>query len=220
LIFLIIGRRDQGKTTLAYHMAHKAPTRLVFDPRMMIDRPSALRVRDTAMLTAAVDEAFFDHEDEIVFSPEDDDLQAAFDAFAREVKRWCLDTPARRQLAVVVDEAAFVDLRSGPFQWVIRCCPRSLVNVFVTAHRPADIAVIVRGLADHWLIFPTTQEHDLDVIRERCSPATADAVVKLNDREFAHWDDTRATLRVNRRPDSWYIPLKGRRQHVGRSHSD
>ncbi len=33
MIFLSIGRREQGKTTLAYYFAKKRPTRIIFDPR-------------------------------------------------------------------------------------------------------------------------------------------------------------------------------------------
>jgi len=207
VIYLVLGRREQGKTTLAYSMARKFPLRLVFDPRGMIAQPDALQVRERGDLQPAVDELFFRQIDEVIFSPVEDDLSAAFADFAGEVKRWVIDRPSGDRLAVIVDEASFVDLNQPSWQWVLRCSPREQIHIFITAHRPADIPVIVRAIADHWLIFPMRQEHDLRVIAERCSPKTAETVAALGDREFAHWDDTTAKLRVMRRPDRWFVPL-------------
>lgn len=207
MIYLIPGRRENGKTTLAYYMASKFDSRLIFDPRGLLGGAGSLQVRGDADLTDAVDELFFLQQSEVIYAPAGDDLERAFMAFSLELKRWVLDQPRGRRLAVVVDEASFVPLMNGAFQWVLRCAPRTSVHLFVTTHRPVDIPVLVRAIADHWLIFPVRQEHDLRVIAERCSPDTADIAATLAPREFVHWDDERAQLATCRTPATWYRPL-------------
>jgi len=208
MIYLSFGRREQGKTTLVYHMAHRFPSRIVFDPRGMIDRPGALRIREIDDLAPAFDELYYLRESEVIFAPVEDDINAAFSAFSAQLKRFVLDKPAGRRVAIVVDESSFVDLMNGSFQTILRCSSRQTVHTMITTHRPIDVPVTVRAIADHWLIFPVRQEHDLRVIAERCSPETADLVTTLKAREFAHWNDEDASLVAMRNPDRWYMPLE------------
>jgi hypothetical protein len=164
-------------------------------------------VRAADDLGPAMDALFAHEYREVIYAPIDDDVAGAFEELSLQLKSFVLDAPPRRRLAVVVDETSLVDVMNGPFQWVLRCASRHDVHVMLTTHRPIDIPVTVRAIADHWLTFPVRQEHDLRVIAERCSPATADVVATLPDRTFAHWNDERATLRVNRVPAQWFIPL-------------
>ena len=53
MIFLSIGRREQGKTTLAYYFASRRPTRVIFDPRKQF---SGVAAPDADNLFEALDE--------------------------------------------------------------------------------------------------------------------------------------------------------------------
>jgi hypothetical protein len=90
------------------------------------------------------------------------------------------------------------------------------VHVLITAHQPKDIPTSIRSIADHWFVFYTTQQTDLDRIEEK-SPDAARLVRSLQGRDYVHWDDARAKLTVNRYASNWFIPLEGVAD--GRDHS-
>jgi hypothetical protein len=209
-----IGRRGMGKTTLCYRMTMKIERRLIFDPRGMIRaNPDAVIVTTRDEMKRAVREVQGGEYAEMIFTPSGD-LDEGFDAFAYELRRWIVRTP-ELPVAVLIDEASFIDQRSKHFQWVVRCSPVETFHILMTCHRPLDLDTTVRAIADHWLIFQCRQEHDLKVIRERCSPEVADAVTRLAPRHFVHWNDGRAVMTVNRfggtgGPNDWFVPLRAR----------
>src|SRR5688572_9700551 len=107
MIYLSIGRREMGKTTLATWMALRAPQQLIFDPRGLIRPPGATVVTTGRDLETAVDDLLDNHTNCVVYTPTGK-IQTAFDLFAREVKQWVTTNP-HRPLAVVVDELGFVN---------------------------------------------------------------------------------------------------------------
>lgn len=213
MIYLVLGRRQLGKTTLAYSMARKCPRRLIFDPRGQI-HSDGLRVSDRALLAGAMDD-MADPKDpikEILVTP-DQDVQGMFDACAREVKAWADDFAhaprSARRLMFLIDEARLVKLLdSAAFEYVMRAAPPDLIQVAITAHRPADIPTDVRAISDHWLLFRCTQEHDLKVIRERCTESVCNQVAQLAPHQFIHWDDATAKAFAHREPGAWFVPLR------------
>lgn len=213
MIYLALGRRQLGKTTLVYFMARKCPARIILDPRALI-HSDGLRVSRIEDLDAAVD-AIADESNplhEVLITP-DSNVQTMFDQASRHVKAWAQDFQhaprSKRRLMFVIDEARFFDLRASPaFEYVLRAAPPDLVNVAITAHRPADIPTDIRAISDHWLMFRCTQEHDLKVIEERCTEQVRGQVAKLNPHEFIDWDDATATAHAFRNPAAWYVPLR------------
>ena len=199
MITLVIGRRVQGKTTLAYHSARRSPTVIIFDPRGSFDSDV---VSDTDIYEA------LDTMDRIVIHPEGDVVKS-FELVCEQVRDWLRDNP-QEEISFLVDEARFIDSPAGvpeAFDHIIRFSSVKNVNVFLTAHRPSDIAVDIRAIADYWCMFRSTQEHDLKVIEGRCGPTVADQVQNLGPKEFVVWNDGEAKSHVNREPHSWYIPL-------------
>jgi len=212
MVYLIIGRREQGKTTLAYRMASKLPRRLIFDPRGMI---GGKRVMTGSDLQAACDRLADGEIQEVIHTPFGD-AQAGFVQFASEAQRWVLEYPDQ-PLAILVDELAFVDTKVVAFQWAMRCCKRDTIHILMTAHRPADVQTYIRALVDHWCLFAMRQEHDLDVIKERCSVDVYTAVQALEPRCFVQWDDAHSTSKLYTDPASWYIELQPERPGSGLS---
>jgi hypothetical protein len=215
MIWLIIGRRTRGKTTLGYYMARKAAQRLIFDPRGMIGitGPRTLRVERLHDLRDRAMPALMDRElDEVVYAPQEDDLTRPFYGFAEMLKWWITEVP-RRPLAVLIDELSFIDqTKRDPavLRRVLRSCDPAIFDVFITCHRPADIPTNTRGIADYWVLFHCTQEHDLDVVRDRCNTQTAAVVQSLKGRSFVVWDDAKSTIQSF--PESgqaaWHVPLR------------
>jgi hypothetical protein len=135
-----------------------------------------------------------------------------FEQMCSTLKDWLRDNP-QEQISLLVDEALFIKQTSdiaGSFGYIVRCTAAKNVTLILTAHRPGDIAVGVRSLSDYWCIFHTTQEHDLQVIEERCGRGVVDEVLKLKLREFVVWNDGKATFRVVRDPSTWKVSLNER----------
>jgi hypothetical protein len=199
VIYLIIGRRELGKTTLARYLAHKQSPRVILDPRAQWQvtdpYPAIDRLAMLDDLQAGAD---------VVIQPEE--LQPAVDDAADVVKTYLTKSRSTR-LSVVCDEAGLYHLRA--WSWLIRCSPRDRINILITAHRPADISTDIRSLADTWCIFRTTQPHDLNAIEERCGPDVVAAVQKLDRYQFVTWDDAKAEIRIIKNSDAWKMPADG-----------
>lgn len=207
MIRVIIGRKGHGKTTLAYHMARKFPRLVGFDPRGLIRRPGATIARTGDSFSTAIDALADGDTREVMYTPREPLKAIAFPHFGAEVKRWIDDH--RGALAVLVDEVAFVDILTEDFEWALKCCDETAVHFFLTCHRPVDLPVDVRALADFWYVFPVHQEHDLDVIRDRCSEAAADAAREMAGRCFVGWNDREGVKRYED-PRAWFVDLAPR----------
>lgn len=209
MIYLCLGRREQGKTTLALYLTRSQRARVVFDPRGLVPvPPGGIRVTDTPHVRAAFDELWIATDGrtaEIIVTPEGR-VQPMFERVSVEVKRWIRE-PGAPPIAFVVDELRFVDPNTEAFDWLCRCATRAQVTIVATAHRPTDVPTDLRAIADVWCLFQTTQEHDLDLIETRCSLAVRNAVAKLKPREFVVWDDTRGVMDRHTDPTLWYVPL-------------
>src|SRR5262245_1891216 len=203
-VYQALGRREQGKTTLAYWMARQVRQRVVYDPRAIVTRSDGVgRVDRAGELPAAFEALAADRVSELVFTPGVEE-ERDFAIFVREVLAW----PRHRPVAIVFDESGIIPLESKLFRQLLRTSPKPMSLIF-TAHRPVDMPVLVRSLTDRWCVFQTKEPRDLVVLSERCSERRATVVQTLQAREFATWDDRgpNGTLRVHRDPDVWYMAL-------------
>jgi len=203
MITVINGRREQGKTTLAYFLSLRRPTRVIFDPRRMF-ATSPVIISDPLELFELMDEV-----PEIIVQPETD-VQNVFLRTAQEFREWILQNP-EEPACLLVDESRFIDtpnITYEPFEAILRFSPTQLVDVVMTSHRPSDIDVNIRAIADFLIYFRTTQEHDLRVIVQRCGEGVGEIVQALPDKNFLVWDDRIALYRVEKDTDKWRVDLK------------
>lgn len=208
MIILIVGRREVGKTTLAKYYGAKMSPRLTVDPRALWprlvrpegdDRPGAYVDVNNYYVLEDLESG-----DDVLIVPNDMDESVARLAI---VARTYFDGPTDRRLTVTFDEAALYDRALKlHWSWMIRCSPRERTTIILTAHRPADIPTDIRALADYWCIFRTTQEHDLEVIKERCSVDVYDHVQTLDRFQFVSWNDAKAEMKIHKNPATWYVP--------------
>lgn len=208
MIYLCIGRRELGKTTLAYFMLKAIDNRYVLDARRMIKQRGS-HIETVEDIGSASDVAFAvanGEIEEMIYQP----IEApsfAFTEYVRVLRDIVIEYP-HAEIGILIDEASFYDLDDDSFQWIAKCAPRNKVHIFITAHQPKDIPTSIRAIADHWFMFYTTQQTDLDRIEEK-SPEAADMVRALKGRSYVHWDDAHAKLSVNHYPSNWFIPLEG-----------
>lgn len=202
MIIMVIGRRELGKTTLARYLAQKRKPRLIIDPRAQwpLDEAQVYRRFDFD----AMHENLCNGIDVIVQPVE---LQQTVNECAKLANFWFQErdvTDGYHELSVVFDEAGLYELRA--WDWMMRCSPRAFTSIILTAHRPSDISTSIRALADTWVIFRTTQRHDLDAIAERCGELVERQVQELKPYEFVAWDDAKAEMTIHRNPGAWKNP--------------
>src|SRR5262249_33596267 len=140
MIRLVIGRRRQGKTTIAMSMARKTKRRIVFDPRGLVKLTPGLRVTssDVQPVLMAIDGVMAGDIAEVVITPALH-VQDTFEMVCRRLYKWLHDNP-RVTFTLVVDELRFVRAMDSPeFEWILRCSDSDRVHVIVTCHRPTDI---------------------------------------------------------------------------------
>lgn len=203
MIYLIVGRRELGKTTLARYLGHARTPRVILDPRAQWPTTTIAPYFEPDPETVLID---LENQTDVLVQP--NDLPIAVDALAWPARRYITDGDGHtRQLTIIFDEAGLYreNLR-GSWSWMMRCSPRTRTTIVLTAHRPADIVTDIRALADIWCIFRTTQVHDLDAIEERCGEEVRALVQTLKPYEFVSWNDAKAEAQIHRNPKAWYTP--------------
>lgn len=203
-IYLNIGRRQLGKSTLARYMAHAKHPRIFIDPRAQWTGNGKVYRREDAESMLEDLEANRD----IVIQPVE--KQETVDAMATVVALYFSEDPEgnQRQLSIVLDEAGTYSLKA--WDWLLRTCDPKRCDIILTAHRPKDIDTTVRAIADYWCIFRTTQKHDLEAIEDRTSEHVVRAVQTLEPFEFVQWDDAKAEMQVNKNSNAWREPRPDR----------
>lgn len=201
MIYLVVGRREQGKSTLGLYLANARPDahRVLVDPRSQFAQLSDEQILETPTL-AEINE----HASIIVRLNR---VEEDFAWLMKNVRHLVATTPHVKR-TLLLDEGRFLDLRNDDLDWIMRCAPRDVVDIIITAHRPSDFPVDVRAIADYWCIFSVTQEHDLGVIEDRCGTHARDQAQRLPPRHYLVWDDGRAQLSRCSAPARWHVSMR------------
>lgn len=200
MLFDIVGRRETGKTTLAYDIACRHGLRALYDPRGEFHTSER---HDFLLLEDATRE-------ETIVMPSVD-ARSEFAHFCWTVRQWIETTTPDLPRSIVFDECRFYkrELETDPnFNWLIRCTRRDQVNIILTSHRPGDVVPDVRAIVDVWCVFRTVQEHDLKVFEDRCGEAFANDVRSLTGRQFMKWDDSSGEAIPYPNQEVWYRSLR------------
>lgn len=209
MLTLVIGRRRQGKTTLAYSLSLRSPTRVIFDPR------GQFRTTDDILPNGDGLFELLDDRSEIIIQPREY-VRTSFTETCRAFADWIEENP-QEQAVLLADEVLFIDTPNTDYpslDRIIRFGNPERVNVIMTAHRPGDISTDIRAIADYWCIFKTTQEHDLKVIDQRCGPHVAHLVSKLNTKQYIVWSDAEGVYTVKSNSASWYVNIERRSESI------
>lgn len=202
MITLIIGRRTRGKSTLGYAIALQRPTRVVFDPRRQF------RTTDDVIPAPFNLYEMMGTRSEIIIQPLEK-IEGNFELTCQEIFDYVEDNPDE-EIAFLCDEIRFLDtpnIEYQNFDKLIRFTNQKVFDVILTCHRPVDISTDIRAIADYWCIFQTTQEHDLQIIRQRCGDACANAVKNLKEKEFILWDDGEGKFSIRNDATVWFVPI-------------
>lgn len=211
MLDLFIGRRELGKTTLAVSIARHFPTRVLFDPRHMLNTGGIVLIDDQVSQL----EFILDDHAEIIVRPDLMEVDQVFEEMCRQIYLWLREHPEEK-LCLLVDEARFVKEpeKIRWFDYIVRCTKRDMVTVEMTCHGVVDISPNLRRIADLWVLFQLTQGADIDTVRERCGDAVADQVSLLKPYEYIVWDDSLHRWKRHTDPTLWYVPLEVRSENA------
>jgi hypothetical protein len=206
MIVLCVGRKEQGKTTLAYSSLLPMPKRVIFDPRE--DFETSDIVNTTGLdLYADLNE----QENDEVIVQTSDDLEAAFATTCIELKDWIVEHRGERFGFLVDDSRLVLQTKSVPFEfsWMLRSTKVNESRIILTTWRVVDIPLEVRSQCDHWFIFKTTELRDLELIEERFGEQAVEMVKNLQPYHYLHADDSGPELKLTRvsDPKSFYIDI-------------
>jgi hypothetical protein len=203
MLDLVIGRRELGKTTFAVNLSRHYSTRVLWDPRHMIQTSRVIITESNLVdLYAALDT-----EPEIIVRPHFD-KEKAFEEMCLIIYQWLQANPGE-QFCLLIDESRFLPEpeKDQHFDFIVRCLPSSQVMVILTCHGVVDVSPDLRRISDHWILFHLTMESDLDRVRERCGDIVAKEVSELKPFEYVVWNDQRGEWRKETKKETWYVKL-------------
>jgi hypothetical protein len=218
---LILGRRRQGKSTLALSIAARYHTDiLIFDPNAQFkgfrtfEDVEEFRAWWTKEQVHGIS----------VYRPQIGEVEECFEDFI-SVLRDDKGHALYGNLALIVDEAS--ELQSSyavneTLDWCLRRSPRDETtpagqvadwSVIQTTHRWPDANNLTKSQVTDVFMFQTTLSRDLKVVADTYGQDIAQILPRLKRHEVLHWwlDDGRAKYAVWRNPAEWYISIDGGR---------
>lgn len=204
MLAVIIGRRRQGKSTLALALAKTAGrTVIVFDPNDQYGHLERIENVEEFMATSSPDST-----GRIV--PTDPKLDWEALTAVLDGGRW-----AWGDYALIVDECSMLMTPS----WVhpqleryARTSPQD-VSIILTTHRTVDVHTLFRALATDWFVFHQHLDRDLENIADNLGADVAKASAGLPNYHVIHyWLDPGGAPKweIWADPAAWYIDI-GRR---------
>lgn len=206
---IVIGKREQGKSTLSLFIAREWSERvMIFDPRRQFNQ--GYITHDFVEFQELLDER---DARIVVYQPlsEDDDSEFVF--IAREaLARGFVSNPSGK-FVLLVDEAQDLAKTGQSMQALSRFVRKTKTDtaaLVMNFHRPADVATIFKALPTDMFIFRTTLGNDIAWLKENVGEDVADRVRQLPDHIFIHVKVDRDKWRIIDTPESWFVPLEGK----------
>lgn len=197
---ICIGRRGQGKTTLALHIALTQGLGVaVFDPNSQFRAWPETTTADLEQFREMV----LRGESLVIFRP-GLSVKEDFEALANVLKGW-LDYTFLIDEAWLLQGANWEEPMLG---WLMRNADRERVKILQTVHRPTDASNVCRNLVTDWYIFCTRDRASLEVIADKCGPEVAEAVSRLEAKQYVHWDEEAQRLETSGPPSEWFRDMR------------
>ena len=205
---IIIGKREQGKSTLALKLALDwSPRVVIYDPRRQFELGYV--TSDPREFLYLADEA---PADVIIYWPLTDNDDAEFVPIADEMyARGFRSNPAQR-FSFLVDEAqdlAKTGEAAKALSRVVRKTKTDTLAVLLTFHRPADVGTIFKALPTDLYCFRQTLSNDLEWLADNVGEEVAEKARTLPDHHFIHVLIDKDTAHIVSDPEEWYIPMTG-----------
>lgn len=124
---------------------------------------------------------------------------------------------------LIVDEAHWLQSAAAcepALAGFVRMSDPSGIDLFQTAHAPADMWARARSLASDWYLFRMTRTADLEAVELQCGEEVREKVKTLGPHDYLHFDMDNDKWEINADPASWYVnvksPARKELAHAGR----
>lgn len=206
MLAVIIGRRRQGKSTLAFSLAHShKQTTIVFDPNNQYGNVPTITPEQLPEWMAQ------SKPDSIVRIVPTDAI-GDWETIAAELDggywKW-------GEYTLILDESSMLmtsNKINPALERYARTSPKD-VHVILTTHRSVDVHTLFRALASDWFVFHQHLDRDLETLQDNMGSDLAVASSQLAEYHVIHfWLDTGGVPRwvVWDKPNEWFIDI-GRR---------
>lgn len=205
MLAIIIGRRRQGKSTLAFALAKSQKrTVIIFDPNDQFCNVPPIRLDE---LDEIMEHTTPETVIRIVPTDPIPDWEHLCEILDGGNWRW-------GDYVLIGDECSMLmSAKLNPsLERYARTAPKD-VRLILTTHRMNDTHVLFRSLATDWFIFHQYQERDLETTGDNMGSEVATATTNLPDYHVLHWwieSGGRPQWSVWDRPKDWYHDI-GRR---------
>ena len=207
----ILGRRRQGKSTLAVAIAAaKSKSVIILDPN------SQYRDFPASPIEPEYIEAMLEEPEGclLVFRPDPAQLMESWHTIAETLWQW-------DDYALILDEASEFQSPAWRDEWLdryLRQAPDS-VSLIMTTHRVVDVAKLSRALSSDLFLFQTRQDSDLQQLASEFPGLRIDVVASLPAYNVLHhWVDYGGIGRNNlwNKPGEWFVDISGAGSGAGR----
>lgn len=220
----VIGRRGEGKSTLAIFLARRiqktvqAHTIVIFDPKRTfrsIPHTNDLEVFDELLVSPKYSA--------IAYQPYPRTAEEVQAGVAGEFENFCDalgiekhlgdENPSRPSLGpvvIVVDESWLLQKAQNVNPWMeklVRLADSKKLFLIQLAHRPGDFAPRVSAQLDELFIFRQFLPNDLDVIEEMAGPEVAQMASELQPHHLIRFEVSSGTSEVWKEPRAWYSDI-------------
>lgn len=219
MFVMILGKRQQGKSTLSFVLATEAHDRvLIFDPSGNFPLVKRIRTEDVGEWLVSHREpepGVSNHYARVSGNWKTSEMPAEFEAFSEQIFH---DDIFEHNLSVIVDEAHILQ---GP-NYVDPCLDRMQRKIpadstlIETTHRIVDTDVNTRYHVNVFFFFYTDLPREIKKYREDFGDV-AEAIQKLKPHEVIEWKRPQGNApewEVWDNPEEWYIDLKNENKLV------
>lgn len=201
MLAVVIGRRRQGKSTLALSLAKsQKKTIIVFDPNNQYTNVPII-----GEVNAWMEDSGPASIGRILPADPAADWAALADQLDGGAWRW-------GDYTLILDECSMLmspNKIEDHLERYARTSPKD-VSVILTTHRSVDVHPLFRSLSTDWFLFHQFQDRDLEVIADNFGPDVARASAELPEYHAIHfWLATGGAPEWNvwDKPEAWYIDI-------------
>jgi hypothetical protein len=219
---IFIGRRAQGKSTLALYVAERVQGKIgahiipIFDPKRTfkcVPHTNNADVFGQMLLTPGPRAIAYQPFASTGDMEQKDNVWDEFSVFCDSLgieKHLGDESPSRPDLGPVVllvDEAWFLQSGVVVHPWLeklVRLADYKTFFLFQMAHRPGDISPRVRAQADEFFYFRQWLPGDIDIVEDMSGADVAEAVSQLPDHHVIRFEVATGFWELWANPANWY----------------
>lgn len=205
MISMVIGRREEGKTTLALYIA------FLWSPRVIIlDTRRQFNIGEPVNSLSELDDAIEQNVPVIVYQPMSEEDEQESGELARDIMARGMEHMPGNRFTFLIDEAGEVAKHGQAvkaLRKMIKFVRLDTVNVILCCHRPTDVDPIFRSLMTDFCLFRVNGDRDIEWLEgiDSITPQAIATVQKLPRHHWIHLKPGHDEFQVFSEPEKWFV---------------